>query len=211
MHPFANYLDTRLQHALPGMEAQRRMAPRFENGSVRSFDAPPNSKHSAVLALLTMVNDEISVVLTLRSNNLPSHKGQISFPGGRMDDGETYEQTALRETFEEIGIPEHTITILGRLSDLYTPPSNSSIHPVVGWCSELPQLTLSQSEVDECFTVPLHMLHSAEHVTEEEWEYRNQRMTVPFWKVHPTTPLWGATAVMLSELMELYSQWLATQ
>lgn len=208
MHPFAHYLDTHLQHALPGFAAQIRMAPRFENGKVRSFDSPPNSKHSAVLALLTVVNDEISVVLTLRSNNLQSHKGQISFPGGRMDDGETYEQTALRETFEEVGIPEHNITILGRLSDLYTPPSNSSIHPVVGWCKSLPALILSESEVDECFTVPLNMLHSAEHLTEEEWEYRNERMTVPFWKVHPSTPLWGATAVMLSELMALYSDWI---
>jgi 8-oxo-dGTP pyrophosphatase MutT (NUDIX family) len=125
-----------------------------------------------------------------------------------MDTGETYEQTALRETFEEVGIPEQHITLLGRLSDVYTPPSNSSIHPIVGWCESLPTLIVSEREVDECFTVPLQMLHSAEHLTEEEWEYRNQRMTVPFWKVHPTTPLWGATAVMLSELIELYSQWL---
>lgn len=208
MHSFAEYLQTRLQQPLPGFHAQSRMAPRFENGKLRSFDSPPDSKHSAVLALLTINNDALSVLLTLRSNDLKSHKGQISFPGGRMDVGETYEQTALRETLEEVGIAKHCITLIGRLSDLYTPPSNSSIHPIVGWCSTLPPFVINLHEVQECFTVPLATLHSAENLTEEEWEYRNQRMTVPYWKVHPTTPLWGATAVILSELMALYSDWL---
>lgn len=208
MHPFAIYLAQRLANGLPGFEAQRRMAPRFEQGKLRSFASPPDSRHSAVLALLTQADDTLSVLLTLRSNDLATHKGQLSFPGGKMEEGESYTEAALRETFEEVGIAPTHVHILGELSELYTPPSNSTIHPVVGWCGQLPPLSLSAREVQESLLVPVPYLHDENNIIEEEWDYRGTRMTVPFWRVHPTTPLWGATAVMLSELVALYDEWM---
>ncbi|MBL7997768.1 MAG: CoA pyrophosphatase [Candidatus Kapabacteria bacterium] len=208
MHRFAEYLTTRLREPLPGFEAQSRMAPRFPNGRLRSFEAPPTAKKSAVLALLHIHNETLSLFFTLRSAGLTNHKGQISFPGGRMDGGESTVQTALRETREETGIAESGIAILGSLSQLYTPPSNSAIHPVVGWMPELPDLQINPDEVDECFSVGLDALHSPANISEEEWNYNGTPMTVPLWRVHPAVPLWGATAIIVGELTYLYGEWL---
>lgn len=210
MHPFAFYLQHRLTDTLPGFEAQKRMAPVFEHGSYRSFQSPPTAKHSAVLLLLhpdKAQSDDISVLLTLRASSLIHHKGQWSLPGGRSEHGETYIQTALRETNEEVGINHDQIHILGELSELYTPPSNSAIHPIVGWCSNLPSLVLSQEEVDLAQSVAIDYLADGNNVRWETRRYNDYTMNTPQWSFHPTVPLWGATAIILAEMLFLYNEW----
>ena len=204
---FIEFLRVRLTQPLPGVDAQRKMAPRFDGGKYRSFNAPDTARHSAVLALLIVSNNHASILLTLRSHLLPTHKGQLSFPGGRIEEGESYEDAALRETNEEVGIDTSHIEVLGRLSELYTPPSNSTIHPVVAYCTHFPEMNHSTGEVEESFFVSLDELAEENSIHHEEWNYNNQPMTVPLWKVHHTVPLWGATAIMLSELMALYNEW----
>ncbi len=207
MHPFIAFLETRLRSALPGAEAQRIMAPRFANGEMRSFTPPHDARPSAVLALMCEEHDELCIVLTLRSERLGSHKGQFSFPGGRMESNESDIEAALRETEEEIGIERSHVQVIGRLSDLYTPPSNSHIFPVVAYCNELPEIKHNPHEVDDIRIVPLSkLLH--EHAIEEEWNYRGADMRVPLWRLDHPTPLWGATAIIVSELVSLYQDWM---
>jgi 8-oxo-dGTP pyrophosphatase MutT (NUDIX family) len=207
MHPFAEFFQNQALDALPGRSAQQRLAPRFPDGSFRSFDAPEGARQNAVLLVLSHKDEEPSMLFTLRSAHLPTHKGQWSFPGGRMESGETIVEAALRETEEEVGITSHALHVLGRLTSLYTPPSHSIIHPVVAWWNGTEPLKSNADEVEETLLVPLSRLDHG-HAVEEEWDYQGARIVVPQWKIHPRAPLWGATAIIVSEFMAMYGDWL---
>jgi 8-oxo-dGTP pyrophosphatase MutT (NUDIX family) len=97
----------------------------------------------------------LHIVFTLRSRNLLSHSGQISFPGGLCEVDETPVQTALRETEEEIGISNNTIEIIGQLTPLFVLPSNSYIFPVVGYSNQFLDIKINHNEVEEAFSKPL--------------------------------------------------------
>ena len=183
---------------LPGDEAFSRLAP-LTNGVNRRLLYKPNinTQESAVLVLLALRRERLQVVFTLRSNRLDSHSGEISFPGGRMEEGETPEKAALRETEEEIGIQPYTIKIIGGLTPIYIPISNSYITPIVGFSK---QFILNRDEVQEAFTVPLDYF-SFNNVQTKEYNIRNDNIKMPFWKIHRAVPLWGATAMILSELI----------
>ncbi|MBZ0097695.1 MAG: CoA pyrophosphatase, partial [Taibaiella sp.] len=112
-------LKLRLMQPLPGPAAQNRMASR-----VRPLpsELPEDARQSAVLALLFPLEEELNLMLIKRVEDGKPHSGQISFPGGRRDpEDESLQVTALRETFEEVGIPSSSIEILGKLSQLYIP------------------------------------------------------------------------------------------
>jgi 8-oxo-dGTP pyrophosphatase MutT (NUDIX family) len=182
------------------------MFPRRVSESMRAATIPSTGRHSAVLALLCEEAGQLFVLLTVRTHLVASHKGQLSLPGGRIEEGESIEEAALRETREEVGVYSDEVAILGRLSDMYTAPSNSIIHPVLGWWNKRQHIEYSSEEVEEIIYVPLDTL-SEENVVEENWELRGNTMTVPYWNVHHTVPLWGATAIMLSELAALHKEW----
>jgi 8-oxo-dGTP pyrophosphatase MutT (NUDIX family) len=156
-----------------------------------------------VLVLLYGKNDELNLVLTRRRDDLQSHAGQISFPGGRHEDPETLLMTALRETHEEIGVPPTAVMPLGTLASLYIPPSDFEVHPFVGWYShgERPIFTPDTGEVAEILEVPLRHLIDPATRQEEPWELRGQQVKVPYYDVQGYK-VWGATAMMLSELIE---------
>ena len=203
-----SFLQERLKLTLPGIKAHKQMAPLAMGKLFRSFKPNNNSKRSSVLVLITQTenDDEYAIFFTLRSSKLNSHSGQISFPGGSAEHGETPEETALRETYEETGIASEKITTLGRLSDLYVPPSNSTISPVIGYCPKLPLLNLNPDEVEESFLVPISNLINPETFKNEEWTIEGKNVTIPFWSVHPTTPLLGASAMILMELLEIINE-----
>lgn len=204
---FIRFIKERLRTHLPGREAQIKMAPSINGQFIRGFDAPKNAKESSVLLLLLPNQDDsdLSILFTLRSTKLNSHSGQISFPGGRKEKNETLYETALRETREEIGIETSGIQVLGKLSTLYVPPSNAIIHPFVGYMDFLPQTKPNQSEVVEIFTVSLNYFLENDYEM-QVWDYNGYKMDVPLWKVHKTTPLWGATAMILMEFLTLLKE-----
>ncbi len=209
MQKLINFLIDRLSGQLPGMHSQLAMAPEPLDGSGgREMDPPDHASRSSVLLLL-FPNDEKNpeLVLTLRSNDI-DHGGQISFPGGRAEEQESVRQTALREAREEIGVSPDDITIIGELSELYVSNSNNLVIPVVGYTNSRPIFTINPAEVEEVFAVELNSLIHKKNITVEDWDLHSYTYRVPYWDVHPV-PLWGATAMMLNEFLDIYREFLA--
>lgn len=159
---------------------------------------------SAVMGLLAQGPHGAEILLTRRSISLSNHRGEISFPGGRVDEGESIVDAALRETWEEVGIPSNQIDILGELSPLSTFVSKSYIVPVIASIDEKPDLLLSRHEVDRAFWVPLVELTQADTFTQEFWTFElsaemGERPMYFFFLDDET--VWGATARMLFELL----------
>jgi 8-oxo-dGTP pyrophosphatase MutT (NUDIX family) len=205
--PFIEFLRERLNGELPGIDAHIKMAPMIGDEPFRPFKPSGVARKSAVIAILTDNPDNgLDILLTLRSSDLKSHRGQISFPGGMAEAGETAIESALREAWEEIGISPTDILITGTLSDLYVPPANALVSPVVGYIPSVGELTINPSEVEEVFYIGLNELAGENHRRSEPWDFGQMTAEVPFWQVHHKTPLWGATAMILMELLELYNE-----
>jgi 8-oxo-dGTP pyrophosphatase MutT (NUDIX family) len=160
--------------------------------------------HSAVLVPLVPGEDgQVQVLFTVRTDLVQHHKGQISFPGGRADDGDDGDvHTALRETEEELGIPPGHVRVLGRLSDMPTITAYLIV-PVVGWLDRRPDLKPHAAEVAEVFEVPLEALldGSVPHRT-EGIVWQGQARTMHFFD-HGRHTIWGATGRILAELLDL--------
>lgn len=203
MHPIIDYLKDRLNQNLPGQDAQIEMAPKpVDGGEIRDMNPPPEVNQSSVLVLLFPNEDgELELILTLRSNDI-DHGGQISFPGGRAEEEESPVETALREAEEEIGIEPGKVTIIGTLSDLYVSHSKNLVIPVVGFLQSRPDFKINPLEVEEVFAVELDSLLHKKNLAVEDWNLHTYTYKVPYWDVH-RVPLWGATAMMLNELLEL--------
>lgn len=207
MHQLIPFLEQRLSHNLPGKKAQIEMAPEpVDGGEIREMEPPPSSvnKSSVLILLFPNEDDEMELVLTLRSRDI-DHGGQISFPGGRAEIGESLHQTALREAEEEIGVPPDTVTVIGQLSKLYVSNSNNLVTPVIGFIDARPKFNVNPAEVEEVFAVELHSLLHKKNITVEDWDLHSYTYRVPYWNVHQV-PLWGATAMMLNEFLDLYRE-----
>jgi 8-oxo-dGTP pyrophosphatase MutT (NUDIX family) len=162
------------------------------------------TKDAAVLIpLFVGAHNDLRVVLTRRSGRLRSHKGEVAFPGGRVDDGETPMQAALREAFEETALPPSAVRIVGALEPLTTVVSSSRITPFVGLIEgPLPRLHPSPHEVDRIFDVALAELIDPACYHEEIWNFADGTFPVWFFDVEGDT-IWGATARMLRRLLDL--------
>ena len=206
MHQLIQFFEARLSQDLPGRKAQIEMAPEpVDGGNVREMNPPSSVNKSSVLILLFPNEDEeFELVLTLRSHDI-DHGGQISFPGGRVEKGESLRQTALREAKEEIGVSPDTVTIIGELSELYVSHSNNLVTPVLGVTDRKPHFNINPAEVEEVFAIELHSLLHKKNITVEDWNLHSYTYRVPYWDIHQV-PLWGATAMMLNEFLDLYRE-----
>jgi 8-oxo-dGTP pyrophosphatase MutT (NUDIX family) len=161
------------------------------------------TRESAVLLPLFLGADgELRVVLTRRSGRLNTHKGEVAFPGGRVDPGETNRDAALREAHEEIGLAPMHVEIVGTLEPLTTVVSASRITPFVGIVGSLPELTANPTEVARIFDVSLRELTNHDCYHEEIWDFADGTFPVWFFEVEGDT-IWGATARMLRRLLDL--------
>jgi 8-oxo-dGTP pyrophosphatase MutT (NUDIX family) len=205
--PFATFLrqlQLDLAGPLPGRAAQYRMAPQPRPTGELPYDQPqPDARRGGVLALFYPQDDQLYLPLILRPTYNGVHSGQVGFPGGGYEAGDAdLTQTALREAYEEVGIPPTALTILGHLSPLYVFPSNYLVYPTVAWMPTRPAFKLDPYEVDQLLEVPLRDLLDPQHRREEEWHLRERLANVPFFAVQGQR-IWGATAMMLSELLSL--------
>ena len=155
---------------------------------------------SAVLApLFQDIEGELHAVFTRRRDDLRRHPGEISFPGGRQDPGETLIETALREAHEEVGLPPEAVDVLGALEPTPTFVTNYAIYPFVGLIEPGFEWILGETEVAEVLELPLAELRAG------AGERRLVRKGIPF-----RTPtyevdgqlIWGATARILGDLLE---------
>ena len=161
-----------------------------------------NVRPSAVLVGLFESSNGVEVILTRRSQNLTNHRGEISFPGGRLDAGESVLQAALRETHEEIGLSPEDVEVVGELNSMATVVSNSHIVPIVGRYRTQPKLHAVNSEVDRVFSVPLIELTRQDTYSQEHWVFSDREFQISFFYLDDET-IWGATARILFQVMML--------
>ena len=161
---------------------------------------PP--RMSAVLLLLFQRDGEDWLILTRRSREVATHKGQISLPGGAWEaDDESLLHTALRETREELGIPADQIKVLGRLEDVFTVVSNFNITPFVARLESVPSYVTDDREVAEVIEMPLSHLKSPDLFWSEERDGPEGHREVYFFR-YGENVVWGATAKILKQFLD---------
>jgi len=200
---FISYLGERLHQALPGLDAQLRLVPATRINELKEIKSPPNAKQSSVLVLFYPYQNDIGILLIKRAKDESVHSRQISFPGGKKEDTDTdLKETALRETFEEVGIAPEKVTIIGSLSKLYIPPSNFDVYPYIGYINYNPELN-TNSEVEKVLKVKLSELTDPNLFIEKSVKGRDGKQhEVPCYFIQNEI-IWGATAMMLSELIAI--------
>ncbi|HAP75136.1 MAG TPA: CoA pyrophosphatase, partial [Acidimicrobiaceae bacterium] len=170
-----------------------------------SHDLVPDfegARHSAVLVVLADGPEGAEVLLTRRSMTLTHHRGEVSFPGGRLDPGETYEDAALREADEEVGLHPSNVELVARLHPIGTWVSQSWIMPVVARVASPLALRARTSEVDRVMWVPLHDFTRPGTFREEWWHTAGGERPIYFFELDDET-VWGATARMLHQLLRV--------
>lgn len=158
------------------------------------------TRQAGVLLLLYPDADDWHIVLTRRTETLRGvHRGQISFPGGRRDPTDAdFAVTALRETCEELGVCEG-IELIGPLTSIYIPPSDFEVFPFVGFMDAQPEFQPNPAEVAEVFSITLRELFDDSLKEVEQQEFQNRLVAIPYYAIHGHK-VWGATAIILSEL-----------
>jgi 8-oxo-dGTP pyrophosphatase MutT (NUDIX family) len=182
----------------------------FEAPVVGETATPTLRVNAGVLAPLFEEDGEARVVLTRRSADLRTHQGQVSFPGGRLHEGEDAPTAALRETYEEVGLDPALVTTVGWLHPILTMVSASFVLPVLGTLTERPRLVPNPGEVERIFDVSLAELADPAIFSEERWRIPGRVIegsednSFPIWIFEVSGELiWGATARMLYELLSI--------
>lgn len=163
---------------------------------------PQDATASAVLIALFQGAHGVEVVLTRRSQQLRNHRGEISFPGGRIDGDELAVDTALREAEEEIDLARAEVEIIGQLNAAGTIVSNSHIVPIVARLHSKPSLFARNAEVDRVFSVALVDLIRPDTYAEEYWVGPGGEHCIHFFHLDDET-IWGVTARMLFQLLSV--------
>lgn len=198
------HLIETLKRELPGERAHRLMLP---HGRELYPSADNNSViQSSVLLLLFPYNEKIHTCLIRRPLSMRNHGGQIAFPGGRKEplDKDLIE-TALRESFEEIGTDRNQLEVIGALTPLYVNVSNFTINPFIGWSEIVPEFKIDGREVDEIFIIPIEKFvhHTANQL--RAVTTINGTFEVPGFYIDQLF-VWGATAMIISEFNEVFEK-----
>jgi 8-oxo-dGTP pyrophosphatase MutT (NUDIX family) len=192
--------DVRAALDLPAFDAAAAQALMFPGTRSITAQKTAHSRRAGVLVLLFPVAGELHFVLTRRTDNLRGHSGQISFPGGRWDPTDaSFVDTALRETCEELRVCDPAVDVLGGLTPIYIPPSDFEVFPTVAALDYKPVFQPNPGEVAEVLSVPLAALLDDNRKQVEQWPFDGVLIRVPFYAFNGHK-VWGATAIMLSEL-----------
>lgn len=198
-------LTQQLKEPLPGSAAHQRMLPAFR--AATSLDVSDNARESGVLILLYPQQQRTHLVLIQRSEDGGNHSGQIALPGGKRElSDRDIVHTALREASEEVSLDPQNIEIAGQLSPLYVSVSNFLIQPVVAFADAQPRLQRSDYEVARIIYPDLEQLFASRQTERIIIPSRgdNRFWEAPVYKLDTATIVWGATAMILSELEWLY-------
>ena len=200
---FLENLKTEISDILPGFNAQKSMSPSIREDLIGNANPNSNTRQSAVLILLFIEENQICTIFIKRPVYEGPHSGQVSFPGGKYDETDlTIQQTALRETQEEIGVNSNEINLIGALTPLYIPISNLMVNPFVGFISTTPILHPNLQEVAYTVTVPLDDLLNPQNKSIKVISSHNRPISAPYYNVS-NEMIWGATAMILAEFLEI--------
>lgn len=207
-------IKQKLQLPLPGISSHLKMAPPHRvNEIINHLDNSENSTKSAVLILFFYEDNQLKMIVIRRSVYVGIHSGQIAFPGGRYEEVDIDVRiTALREIEEEIGIPENKIEIIGRLTDIYVPPSNFLISVFVGYLAERPLYNIDEREVGEVIEIPFAEFYKPDLIKEKNFFVNSIKAAdnAPYYDV-ANTEIWGSSAMVISELLDVLEQPLITK
>lgn len=185
-------------------EIARVLSENTPSGHVRGLLLPERT-YTPAAVLIPLINRPggITVLLTQRTDHLAHHPGQISFPGGRIEDNDenTPQKTALRETEEEIGLSANNVKIIGRLDDFYT-VTDYHIVPVIGWIEPPLDLTPEPFEVADIFEIPLSFLLDERNYRKDVMNWRGNKRWFHAIQ-YQDHYIWGATAGMLVNLRDV--------
>lgn len=194
---------------LPGVDSQLKMAPSMRERELKDMqDRMKHAKKSAVMALFyPNAAGDTNFVLILRKTYKGVHSNQVGFPGGKLEPEDiTYETTALRETEEEVGISIQSIEIVRKITATYIPPSNFIVQPFIGILHETPTFIPQPSEVEQIIEVALTDFLSEQALIEKELTTSYmKKIQVPAFYLNNHV-VWGATAMMLSEVKDIISK-----
>lgn len=202
---FINKLTHELTLPLPGTQVQLRMTSNRRLREMMELRTSEQAIRSSVLILLYPGRENIqpTFVVTLRPTYEGIHSGQISLPGGRFElIDENLMQTALREANEEIGINQAEVTIIGKLTELYIPPSNYLVQPFVGFTGKPPVFHPQPEEVAQIIEIPVKTLLNENNLVRKEITAGGFQFSAPSFVIDGTT-IWGATAMILNEFKEI--------
>ncbi len=204
---FIELLRNKLKYPLPGMQAQFLMEPITRKIELKKQTYKAHPKESSILILLYPKNHKLCTVMIKRPEYDGVHSGQIAFPGGRKEKEDTdLIDTALRESFEEVGIKPDSVDILGSISELYIPPSNFNVLPVIGFSKERPKFRIDKIEVAKVLEIEINEFLNSGNIQEKKiLSRRNMRLNVPCYYIQNEI-IWGASAMILSEFCEIIKQ-----
>lgn len=192
------------EEKLPGEHAHDIMSPPERRDLMKSIDLTKKQpRKAAVLMLLYPKNNRTHLVLIERNSYPGVHSSQIAFPGGKVEpDDQSHAHTALRETHEEVGIAPQQVKIVRPFSEVYIPPSNFLVYPYLGYSLEELKFTPDPEEVAGIIEFPLvQFLDDCIAVQHKMDTAYSKLIAVPSFKINDHY-VWGATAMMLSELKE---------
>jgi len=205
---FLQYVPKIIEASLPAFDAHVKMAPLDRVESLKNIDIKgKNPRVAAVMMLFYPKNDATHLVLIVRNSYKGVHSAQIAFPGGKYElEDQNFAETALRETHEELGIHPDKIEILKPFTELYIPPSNFMVYPFLGISKEELVFTPQLSEVADIIELPLSLfLDDALVVNTNLSTSYADNISIPAFKIEEHI-VWGATAMMLSELKEILKE-----
>jgi 8-oxo-dGTP pyrophosphatase MutT (NUDIX family) len=204
---FATALHRSFKRPLPGINAQYKLVPSGRaKPDLEHIKHARNPRYAGVLALFYPIENVPHVVLMKRTTYPGVHSGQISFPGGQKEHFDhDIIATALREADEEVGIQEPDVQVVGSLTEVYIPPSNFLVTPVIGLQFDQPSFKADKTEVDSILEVPFHQFLLPENLLRAKVEAGGYTLQVPSYHVQNEV-IWGATAMMISELTHLFKQ-----
>jgi len=203
-----------LKTKLPGIRSWNRMAvkPVNDNNIVNeriiryeellSEGKANEMKQAAVLICFFKKDGEYHIPLIRRPMHEKNHPGQIALPGGAREKKETLANTSLREAFEEVGIIPENVEIIGKMTPLPVPVSKYLISPFIGVTKQEPKWNINKQEVDELIILKFRDLIESDKGYYEDWKLNGNMLRVPIFKVM-NKDIWGATAAVLSELLDL--------
>jgi len=204
---FISTTDLLAKAPVKGFKAQMALAPKIRHHFTEEYVKNLVSRPAAVLALFYPdSNGETCFLLTLRAQYNGTHSDQISFPGGKFDESDTtLKNTALRETYEEIGIPQRNVKVFKEMTKIYIPPSKFLVSPFLGTLDYTPTF-IKNHEVKETISVKLKDLLDDKLISTTQVSTSNSKKLETPCFIFNNHIVWGATAMILNEIRELLKE-----